>query len=103
MGAHLNLFQKQVGLHKAVAHEATGCPAVLQEAGRVGAYFGVSAHQLAVMGHQGFGDLQETAPCQRKGGGWVARKKGLGRKRQAGAGHLPCQGCAGQPPEEGAH
>lgn len=56
-GAHLNLLQEQVGLHKAVAHEATRCPAVLQEAGRVGTYFGVSSHQLAVMGDQGFGDL----------------------------------------------
>jgi hypothetical protein len=35
-GTHLNLFQEEVGLHKTVVHEATGCLAVLQEAGWVG-------------------------------------------------------------------
>lgn len=43
-GAHLNLFQKEVGLHKAVVHEATGRPAVLQEAGGIGTHLGVGAN-----------------------------------------------------------
>lgn len=42
--AHLNLFQKEVGLHKAVVHEAAGCPAVLQEAGWVGTHLGVGSN-----------------------------------------------------------
>lgn len=50
-GAHLNLLQEEVGLYKAVAHEATRCPAVLQEAGRVGTHLGVRSHQLTVMGY----------------------------------------------------
>lgn len=44
LGAHLNLLQKEVGLHKAVVHEATGRPAVLQEAGWVGTHFGVGSN-----------------------------------------------------------
>lgn len=70
-GAHLNLFQKEVGLHEAVAHEATGCPAVLQEAGWVGTHLGVGSNQLTVMGHQRFGDLWEEGQCQGRPG-WLA-------------------------------
>ena len=51
-GTHLNLFQEEVDLHKAVVHEAIRCPAVLQEAGWVGTYLGVGSDQLTVMGHQ---------------------------------------------------
>lgn len=51
-GAHLNLFQEEVGLHKAVVHEASRRPAVLQEAGWVGTNLGVGSDQLTVMGHQ---------------------------------------------------
>lgn len=51
-GAHLNLFQEEVGLHEAVVHEATRRPAVLQEAGWVGTHLGVGSDQFAIMGHQ---------------------------------------------------
>lgn len=74
-GAHLNLFQKEVGLHEAVAHEATGRPAVLQEAGWVRTHLGVGSDQLTVMGHQRFGDLWEEdvragRPGRLAGRGW---------------------------------
>lgn len=42
-GVHLDLFQEEVGLHKAVVHEAPRRPAVLQEAGWIGTHLGVGA------------------------------------------------------------
>ena len=54
---YLDLLQKEVALHKAVAEEATGGARVLQEAGGVGPGPGVSPHQLTVVGNQRLGDL----------------------------------------------
>lgn len=95
-GAHLNLLQEEVGLHKAVVHEATGRPAILQEAGWVGTHLGVGSDQLAVMGHQRFGDLQEKSQGQGRAG-WQAGRGWDGVR------HSPSQGCAGRLPEVGAH
>lgn len=58
---HLDLLQKEVGLHKAVVHEAAWPTAVLQELGGIWPQLGVGTHQLAVMGYQGLGDLEEKA------------------------------------------
>lgn len=55
---HLDLLQKQVGLHKAVVHEATWPTTVLQELGRVGSQFGIGTDQLTVMRDQGLGNLE---------------------------------------------
>ena len=57
-GADLNLLQKKVALHKAVTEEATGGPAILEEAGGVGPSPWVGPHQLTVMGNQDFGNLR---------------------------------------------
>lgn len=53
----LDLLQKKVALHKAVAEESSGGSAVLEEPGRAGTSAGVRAHQFAVVRDQGFGDL----------------------------------------------
>ena len=63
----LDLLQKKVALHKAVAEESSRGSAVLEEPGWVGTCAGVRAHQLAVVRDQGFGDLwarRDTRHCE---------------------------------------
>ena len=54
---YLDLLQEEIALHKVVAKEAPGGPAVLEETGGVGPSPGVGPHQLTVVGDQELGDL----------------------------------------------